>query len=315
MSSEAHKSSSVGPSAGAQSADVTEKLLESYQTGVLQHVNSYELPSLEAIGRIVEQCRSLLFPGFVGASLVRATPTELRDHVRERLDELRNGLRRQIYRGLHQKEQTEKGTQELDCPHCAARAEDIVGAFLDSMVQLREQLALDVSAHFDCDPASTSTNEVIHCYPGVYAVSVYRIAHRLLELGGKVIPRMMTELANIRVGIDIHPGAAIGHSFFIDHGTGVVIGETAVIGDRVRIYQGVTLGAMSVEARSQKSQKRHPTIEDDVIIYSGATILGGDTVIGAGAVIGGNCWVTRSVPARATVTLDGSVRLPRDPTG
>ena len=141
-------------------------------------------------------------------------------------------------------------------------------------------------------------------------VSVYRMAHQLLELGAKVIPRMMTELAHIRVGIDIHPGATIGESFFIDHGTGIVIGETAVLGDRVRIYQGVTLGAMSVKDRGQVGIKRHPTIEDEVVIYAGATILGGDTVIGKRAVIGGNCWVTESVPPGAVVTLDGTFRKP-----
>ncbi len=250
----------------AMPVGVVEQLLDSYQTGVLQHVNSYKLASMEAVAQITRQCRALLFPGFVGASLVRATPTELRDHVRERVDELRNGMRQQIYRGLHQKEQAERGTAELDCPHCAAHAEDICQSFLDSLVELREQLAQDVTAHYRGDPASTSTDEVIHCYPGLYAVTVYRIANRLLGLGAKVIPRMMTELAHIRVGVDIHPGASIGSSFFIDHGTGVVIGETTVIGDRVRIYQGVTLGALAPTSRAQVGAKRHPTIEDDVIL-------------------------------------------------
>jgi serine O-acetyltransferase len=288
------------------SADVADRLIESYRSGELQHVNSYELPSLDAVARIVERTRALLFPGFFGASLVRATPTELRAHVREQLDELRNALRRQVYRGLHQKEQADRGTQELDCPHCAARAENISERFLDRLVVLRDRLALDARAHFESDPASTSLDEIIHCYPGFYAVSVYRIAHDLLALGSKVIPRMMTELAHVRVGIDIHPGARVGESFFIDHGTGVVIGETAVIGDRVRIYQGVTLGALSVKDRGQVGVQRHPTIEDDVIVYAGATILGGDTVIGEGAVIGGNCWVTRSVAPGIVVTLDGA---------
>lgn len=293
-----------------QTADVAEQLLASYTSGVLQHVNSYELPSLDGVARIVERVRALLFPGFVGEKLVRATPTELRAYVREQIDELRNALRRQIYRGLHQKEQADKGTQELDCPHCAASAEVITERFLDSLVGLREALTLDVRASFESDPASTSMDEIVHCYPGIYVVSVYRVANRLFELGAKVIPRMMTELAHIRVGIDIHPGARIGESFFIDHGTGIVIGETAVIGDRVRIYQGVTLGAMSVKDRGQVGVKRHPTIEDDVVIYAGATILGGETVIGKGAVIGGNCWVTESVAAGAVVTLDGVARQP-----
>ncbi len=291
-------------------SDVVEDLLESYETGpaVMQHVNSYELPSTEEVMRILEQVRALVFPGFVGRSLARATPTELRDHVRERVDELKNGLRKQLYRGLHHKKQSEQGTRDLDCPHCAARAEEITDAFMGKLVALRALLANDVQVHFDADPAASGTEEVIFSYPGLYAVSVYRIANSLHHEGAKIIPRIMTELAHRETGIDIHPGATIGRSFFIDHGTGVVIGETAEIGERVRIYQGVTLGAMSVprgSERPSRGTKRHPTLEDDVIIYSGATILGGDTVIGRGAVIGGNCWVTASVPAGAVVTLDG----------
>lgn len=287
---------------------VVDQLLDSYATssGAMQHVNSYELPSMEAVEKILGQCRTLMFPGFVGPSLSRATPTELREMVRERVDALNTGLRRQIYRGLHHKERVETGTDELDCPHCAARAEDITEGFLQNLVTIREKVALDVQAHFDWDPAATGTDEIIFCYPGVYAATVHRIAHSLLERGAKLIPRMMTELAHKHVGIDIHPAAKIGDSFFIDHGTGLTIGETTSIGDRVRVYQGVTIGALSVTDRSVCPRKRHPTIEDDVIIYSGATILGGETVIGKGAVIGGNCWVTESVPPGAIVTLSGT---------
>jgi serine O-acetyltransferase len=292
--------------------EVVQGLLSSYRTasGAMQHVNSYELPSMEEVAGIVKLCRTLLFPGFVGGSLVRATETELREFVRERVDELGNRLRRQIYRGLHHKVQSAQGTRDLDCPHCAARAGDIAQNFLARLVDIRSRLALDVDAHLASDPAATGTDEIIFCYPGLYAITVYRVAHELLVLGAKFIPRMMTELAHERVGIDIHPGATIGSSFFIDHGTGVVIGETTVIGDRVRIYQGVTIGAMSVKERRERGQKRHPTIEDDVVIYAGATILGGETVVGQGAVVGGNCWVTQSVPPGAVVTQDG-IRLPR----
>lgn len=290
--------------------DVAEQLLESYATAPpeMQHVNSYELPSREEVARIIDSCRALIFPGFVGPSLARATPTELREHVRERLDELRNTMRKQLYRGLHHKVQRERGTSDIDCPHCAAHAEEITERFLTSLVGLRELLADDVRAHYSSDPAAANTEEIIFSYPGLYTISVYRIANALLRLGAKIIPRIMTELAHERTGIDIHPGATIGRSFFIDHGTGVVVGETTLIGDRVRIYQGVTLGALSIprgEARPTRCTKRHPTIEDDVIIYAGATILGGDTVIGRGATIGGNCWVTESVPPGATVTLNG----------
>jgi serine O-acetyltransferase len=287
---------------------VVDELLDSYATsgGAMQHVNSYELPSMEAVQTILEQCRTLIFPGFVGPSLSRATPTELKEMVRERVDALNTSLRRQLYRGLHHKERLETGTNELDCPHCAAKAEDITERFMQSLVSIREQIARDVQAHYDGDPAATGTDEIIFCYPGVYAATVYRIAHALLKRGAKLSPRMMTELAHKDVGIDIHPAAVIGDSFFIDHGTGLTIGESTVIGNRVRVYQGVTIGALSVTDRNVCPRKRHPTIEDDVIIYSGATILGGGTVIGKGAVIGGNCWVTSSVAPGAVVTLHGT---------
>lgn len=284
--------------------DVADGLLASYETASadVQHVNSYDLVSTEEVASLVEQCRALLFPGFVGPSLARATPTELRDHVRERVDKLRNGLRKQLYRDLHHRVQRRLGTKEQDCPRCATAAAEITDGFLDGLVALRERIILDVQAAFDGDPAAKDTDEIIFCYPGLYAITVYRIAHALLERGARLIPRIMSELAHEKTGIEIHPGATIGKSFFIDHGTGVVIGETTIIGDRVRIYQGVTLGALSV-SRDRAGTRRHPTIEDDVVIYAGATILGGDTVIGKGAVIGGNCWVTASVPPYTTVTL------------
>jgi serine O-acetyltransferase len=161
-------------------------------------------------------------------------------------------------------------------------------------------LAKDVLAAFEQDPAASGIDEIVACYPGLYAIAIYRTAHKLRGLGAEVVPRMLTEYAHSRTGIDIHPGATIGASFFIDHGTGIVVGETSRIGDRVRIYQGVTLGALSVRDRSRDDgpagKQRHPTIEDDVTIYANATILGGRTVIGRGAVVGGNAWITFSVP-------------------
>jgi serine O-acetyltransferase len=163
-------------------------------------------------------------------------------------------------------------------------------------------LVKDVESALDGDPAATGPEEVIACYPGLYAIAIYRTAHRLLQEGASILPRMMTEHAKSRTGIDIHPGARIGSSFFIDHGTGIVIGETTDIGNSVRIYQGVTLGALSikrrngVDAANASPAKRHPTIQDEVIIYANATILGGDTVIGRGAIIGGNSFITYSVP-------------------
>jgi serine O-acetyltransferase len=288
---------------------VAQSLLDSYrtETAALQHINSYELPSMEAVAEVVEKCRSLLFPGFIGRSLTHADDDELRKFVRNRVATLATTLRVQVYRGVHHKAEQGRAPTDLECAHCANRAEEITQGFVAGLPEIRRLLALDVAAFFAGDPAASGTDEIIFCYPGLFAVTVYRIAHHLHSLGAGLIPRMMTELAHERVGIDIHPGSTIGPSFFIDHGTGVVIGETTVIGEGVRIYQGVTLGALSVPGRNTTG-KRHPTLEDGVIVYSGATILGGDTVIGKGAVIGGNCWVTSSVAAGAVVTQGGRRR-------
>jgi serine O-acetyltransferase len=178
---------------------------------------------------------------------------------------------------------------------------------LSALPEIRRVMATDVRAAFDGDPAAKSHDEIIFSYPGIMAISVYRLAHTLFNLGVPLLPRMMTEYAHSVTGIDIHPGATIGERFVIDHGTGVVVGETTVIGNNVRIYQGVTLGALSLprDAGNQlRGKKRHPTIEDDVIIYSGATILGGDTTIGARSVIGGNVWLTESVPPDTKVLIE-----------
>lgn len=177
-------------------------------------------------------------------------------------------------------------------------------AFFDAMPVIAKTLDLDVQAAFTGDPAAYSREEVILTYPGFYAVCIHRMAHALHGLKVPLLPRLMSEYAHEKTGIDIHPGATIGESFFIDHGTGVVIGETSIIGKNVKIYQGVTLGALSVKKKLQ-SKKRHPTIEDDVVIYANATILGGETVVGKGSVIGGNVWITESVPAGSVITVSG----------
>jgi serine O-acetyltransferase len=183
---------------------------------------------------------------------------------------------------------------------CRERARAITAGLLELLPDLRAALGRDVLAAYESDPAASGTDEIVACYPGLYAIAIYRVANKLLRAGAEVVPRMLTEHAHSRTGIDIHPGATIGESFFIDHGTGIVVGETTLIGSRVRIYQGVTLGALSVRDRGRTDKpnpkKRHPTIEDDVIIYANATILGGETVIGRGAVVGGNAWITYSVP-------------------
>lgn len=280
---------------------VADQLLDIYldpQAKEMQHIGSYELPSEPQVESIVEQCRALLFPGYVGPDVDRGSPGALRDIIRARVIELRLALHRQVYRAAHHKRQQLLGRSDLECVDCAGKADSITDRFLGQLPELRRQVTLDLKAAYEGDPAASGVDEILFCYPGTFAITVYRIAHVLLAEGAVVIPRMMTELAHRRTGIDIHPGAEIGPSFFIDHGTGVVIGETCVIGAGVRIYQGVTLGALSVpqgENRPTIGHRRHPTLEDNVVIYANATILGGDTVIGRGSVIGGNAFVTASV--------------------
>jgi serine O-acetyltransferase len=185
-----------------------------------------------------------------------------------------------------------------------AKAGELTFQFLARIPGIREYLASDVSAAFDGDPAAFNRDEIIFSYPGIYAIMVYRLAHALFTLGVPMIPRIMTEYAHSLTGVDIHPGAGIGHHFFIDHGTGIVIGETTIIGNFVKIYQGVTLGGLSTRGgQNLKGVKRHPTIEDHVTIYSGASILGGTTVIGEGVVIGSNAFVTKSVPEKTKVSV------------
>jgi serine O-acetyltransferase len=184
------------------------------------------------------------------------------------------------------------------------KSQEVIRAFFDELIPLSKILDLDADAALAGDPAAYSKEEVIVTYPGFYAICIYRLAHALHKLNVPLLPRLMSEYAHEKTGIDIHPGAQIDEGFFIDHGTGVVIGETAIIGKNVKIYQGVTLGALSVKKKLQ-TIKRHPTIEDDVVIYANSTILGGETVIGKGSVIGGNTWIVESVPPKSTITVSG----------
>jgi len=227
-------------------------------------------------------------------------------HVGELLSRVAKKLYRQIYNCLCH-EMIAKGKGDPESEPCDAKAEQITLAFLGRLPAIREMLAGDVQAAYDGDPAATGTDEVILAYPGFLAVTVYRLAHELHTMGVPLMPRMMTEWAHSVTGVDIHPGAKIGRNFFIDHATGVVIGETTEIGDNVKIYQGVTLGALSFpkdeRGRLIRGHKRHPTIEDDVVIYANATVLGGSTRIGRGSTIGGSVFLTRSVPAECTVTM------------
>jgi serine O-acetyltransferase len=251
------------------------------------------LPSRHDIRILVEELIEVLFPE---SHRMGNETGALRDHVAATIETLEVRLGAALYLGLHR--HCPKGHGKND--RCQRRAQAITRRLLESLPDLRAMLGKDVLAAFESDPAASGIDEIVACYPGLYAIAIYRVAHRLLQEGAEVVPRMLTEHAHSRTGIDIHPGATIGESFFIDHGTGIVVGETTLIGNRVRIYQGVTLGALSVRDRGRtdrpQGRKRHPTIEDEVIIYANATILGGSTVIGKGAVVGGNAWITYSVP-------------------
>jgi serine O-acetyltransferase len=251
------------------------------------------LPSRRDIRLLVEELLEVLFPE---SHRLGTDGGDLRKHVAATIESLENRLEAAIYLGLHRR----CGGKTAPADKCRRRARAITRRLLDALPEIRALLGKDVLAAFESDPAATGIDEIVACYPGQYAIAIYRVAHRLLRAGAEVVPRMLTEHAHSRTGIDIHPGATIGESFFIDHGTGIVVGETTLIGNRVRIYQGVTLGALSVRDRGRtdkpQGKKRHPTIEDDVIIYANATILGGSTVIGQGAVVGGNAWITYSVP-------------------
>jgi serine O-acetyltransferase len=201
---------------------------------------------------------------------------------------------------------------QVELPESAS-AEDLTARFISRLVDLRAMLSEDVEAAYAGDPAANGYDEIVVAYPAIRALAIHRIAHELNSYGVPLLPRIVSEYAHDRTGIDIHPGALVGRHFFIDHGTGIVIGETAVIGDRVRLYQGVTIGATSIRNRTAlRGKKRHPTIEDDVTIYAGATILGGDTVIGAGSIIGGNVWLTKSVPPGSRVMAEAPRHLVRN---
>jgi serine O-acetyltransferase len=260
------------------------------------------LPSPDEIAAIVNDFLSVILPGTRRTRLGEGfSDDDARDRLAEVIADLEARLETALYLTAHRLH-SGKAQKRDTCKH---KASAIAARTLAALPELRAILAQDVQIAFEADPAATGTDEVVACYPGLYAIAVFRAANRMLREGGELLPRMMTEHAHGRTGIDIHPGATIGSSFFIDHGTGIVIGETTHIGNSVRIYQGVTLGALSIKRQKAVSKdggkptvpQRHPTIEDDVVIYANATILGGDTVIGKGAMVGANAWITYSVPA------------------
>jgi serine O-acetyltransferase len=300
--------------------DLAERVAGTYRKdGVINRIGEKDLPSQPTVVAILERLLTVVFPGYHGEPVPR--DLDLQRFVGEHLQRLYADLTGVLG-------QTLRFSRRHGCSCAALWADGVVPEaagdgmllaeaeiprlahrlaleYLDHLPQIRARLRADVQAAYEGDPAAASTDEVVLCYPGLFAIAVHRLAHPLQRQGVPLLPRIMSEWAHHRTGVDIHPGATIGERFFIDHGTGTVIGETAVIGDRVKLYQGVTLGALSFPRNPDgslvKGGRRHPTVEDDVTVYAGATILGGETVIGRGAVIGGGAWITSSVAPGARV--------------
>lgn len=287
---------------------LTQKIVATYhQIGTINHLGHCPLPKSDEVIEIIGDLMEVIYPGYQKREGLHVGNIEY--HVGNLIDGLHDKLTTQITRALRHEGRLSENADDEDCDEdYEARGQALAITFLERLPELRAILATDVQAAYDGDPACTSLAEVIFCYPGLKAVTVYRLANTLYQLEVPFIPRMMAEWAHQQTGVDIHPGATIGRYFFIDHGTGVVIGETCEIGEHVKLYQGVTLGALSFATDAHgnlvRNTKRHPTIEDRVVIYSNATVLGGATVIGRDAVIGASAWVTRSVEPNSTVTME-----------
>ena len=281
---------------------LVERLCETYEDEIgINHLEGLNLPFREVIYDILDDLFAIVFPGYMGRTPL--SEQGLAYFVGDLLNSLYLKMIDQVEKSFHY--QCKLG--HCDNCDCKQMANDAVVHLLEELPRIRELLKSDVRAAYDGDPAAKSYDEIILSYPCIQAIATYRIAHELYKMNVPLISRIMTEKAHAITGIDIHPGAQIGESFFIDHGTGVVIGETTVIGKNVKIYQGVTLGALSFPKDEKgaiiRGKKRHPTIEDNVTIYAEATILGGDTVIGENAVIGGNMWITSSVPSGSKISM------------
>jgi serine O-acetyltransferase len=279
---------------------ISEVVTSSLDPDLFAHVDAELIPSTELTVEIIQRARRLLFPGYFNRQVLDANQLEyvIGVEVTRLFETLSEAIALSIRHDCQR--------YQLICTQCQERGQREAVTFLEQLPQIRRILTTDVQAAYDGDPAAKTIDEVIISYPGLLATTIHRIAHQLWLQKIPLLPRMVSEHGHSITGIDIHPGATIDESFFIDHGTGVVVGETSKIGKRVRIYQGVTLGALSLpkeEVEQLRHQKRHPTIEDDVTIYAGATILGGETVIGAGSVIGGSVWITSSVPPGTKVFL------------
>lgn len=276
---------------------IVNKLADNYREhGSIARINSLTQPNREVIVRIINSLQKIVFPGFFEMKHLKSDTIHY--YVGELVEDVYYNLKKQIVKAYRCTNAFPGAENEC----LEERAEEVCGQFLEKLISVQNALETDVQAAYDGDPAAYSKDEIIYSYPGLYAIMVNRIAHELYLLNVPLVPRIMTEHAHSITGIDIHPGATIGRYFFIDHGTGIVIGETTVIGERVKIYQGVTLGGLSTSGGQRiKGTKRHPNIKDDVTIYAGATILGGETTIGEGSLIGGNAFVTKSVPPHTKV--------------
>jgi serine O-acetyltransferase len=283
--------------------EVVERILTTYQDDKgINHIDGLNLPQRKVVYEILDLVFKVLYPGYIGEESVRRS--NQRYYVGEILAEISQKLTEQIAKALRYR------CRMLHCESdgCADSAALFMAQFMEKLPELRERLKDDIDAAYEGDPAAHSIEEICTSYPFITVITTHRIAHEFWRDDIPLIPRMMSERAHSLTGVDIHPGARIGRHFFIDHGTGVVIGETAEIGDNVKLYQGVTLGALSFprdkDGNIIKGGKRHPTIEDNVTIYAGASILGGETVIGKGATIGGNTWITATVPPGGLVVID-----------
>jgi serine O-acetyltransferase len=283
--------------------ELTDRIVATYEEcGGINHLGHSPLPSYREVVEILADLREILYPGYGRRQNLHLGNVGY--HVGDLIDSLHDRLTVQIARAFRH----DCKARDLETDF-EAEAQIIAIRLLESLPTLRRTLTEDAQAAFEGDPAAKNLDEIVFCYPGLSAITVFRIAHELFQLGVPLIPRMMTEYAHSKTGIDLHPGATIGRRFFIDHGTGVVIGETTHIGEGVKIYQGVTLGALSFPRDEKTGEilrniKRHPTIEDEVVIYANATILGGKTVIGHHSVVGSSAWITRSIPPYTTVTIE-----------
>ena len=261
-------------------------------------MNAFQSPDMDIVVDMLDKLQKILFPGYYRNKNFHSYTVE--NNLQTLVEDVLFNLSRQIYMYLRYLPEF----RDAEFRVTKDKAQEIAMEFMARIPKIRDLVETSVQAEFDGDPAAFNKDEIIFCYPGMYAIMVFRLAHEFYDLGVPMLPRIMSEYAHGKTGIDIHPGATIGRYFFIDHGTGIVVGETTIIGDNVKIYQGVTIGALSTRGgQNLRSKKRHPTIEDNVTIYSGASILGGETVIGHDSVIGGNTFITMSVPPGSNVSI------------